>query len=166
MASPDATAVVMQNVEEFQSAPTNVVKAAWLKKAMETLETLVGTETTVRIMEECGRKCCGQTSRTRAKQIFNKSKSMQEFIETLNSAHLGGGRLRIQGDTITGGYDCCYCGQVKHTKDVFPMTYCNCSVGWYKQLFESALGRPVGVELVQSIVTGAETCEFIIHIGE
>jgi predicted hydrocarbon binding protein len=166
MASPDAAAVVMQNVEEFQSAPTNAANAAWLKKAMETLETLVGTETTVRIMEECGRKCCGQTWRTRAKQLFNKSKSMEEFIQNLNSAHLGGGRLKIQGDTITGGYDHCYCGQVKNTKDVFPLTYCHCSVGWYKQLFESALGRPVDVELVQSIVTGAETCEFIIYIGE
>ncbi|MBU7014988.1 MAG: hypothetical protein HXS52_08030 [Theionarchaea archaeon] len=166
MVSRDVAIAVMQDVNEFQSAPTNAAKASWLKKAMETLETLAGRETTIKIMEECGRKCCSKTLTTRAKQIFSESESIEEFIETMNRAHLGGGRLRLQGDTITGGYNRCYCGQVKETKDTFPLTYCHCSVGWYKQLFESALGRPVDVELVQSIVAGARTCEFVIHVEE
>lgn len=33
-----------------------------------------------------------------------------------------------------------------------------------KQFFESALEKSVKVELVQSVITGAESCEFIIHI--
>ena len=37
-------------------------------------------------------------------------------------------------------------------------------VAWEKQFFESALEIPVEVELVQTVITGAESCEFIIHI--
>lgn len=33
-----------------------------------------------------------------------------------------------------------------------------------KQFFEAAHGREVEVDLLQSIITGADSCEFIIHI--
>lgn len=67
--------------------------------------------------------------------------------------------------SIEAAYRESYSGQVKQTKEPFDTkTYCHCSVGWYNQLFESALGEPVDVELVQSIVCGADTCEFIIHL--
>ena len=29
--------------------------------------------------------------------------------------------------------------------------------------FESALNKPVEVELIQSVITGAEKCKFLIH---
>jgi predicted hydrocarbon binding protein len=41
-------------------------------------------------------------------------------------------------------------------------TYCNCSRGWAKALFEGALGRPVDVVMEQSIIRGDEQCQFRI----
>ena len=68
--------------------------------------------------------------------------------------------------TIVGGYDWCYCGRVKHTEKPFPTdTYCHCSTGWYQSLFEAAFGKPVKVRLVQSILQGANRCEFEIEFG-
>ncbi len=155
---------VMHDVDQFESTSNYATKAAWLRKAVERLEELVGKETTRKIMENCGRQCCGQTYRKRAQHLMSESKSMEEFIENLNRNRIGGGRLKLKDEnTITGGYDHCYCEQVKHTKELFSKTYCYCSAGWYKQLFESALGRSVDVEPVQTIIMGAESCEFIIH---
>jgi predicted hydrocarbon binding protein len=41
-------------------------------------------------------------------------------------------------------------------------TYCNCSRGWAKALFEGALGRPVEVVMEESIVEGDDQCKFRI----
>jgi predicted ArsR family transcriptional regulator len=156
---------VMKDVDQYMSTSNYSKKAAWVHKAVHRLKELVGTKKSVTIMEKCGKKCCGPTSRKKAKKLMEESESVEEFVKKLNAHGLGGGRLVIEGDTIKGGYDTCYCGQVKHTKEPFDsLLYCQCSVGWYTQLFESALNTPVDVELVQSIINGADTCEFIINI--
>jgi predicted ArsR family transcriptional regulator len=157
---------VMRDVDEFQRARSGADKAAWVKRLIARLEERVGREKTISIMQKCGLMCCGVTSRKRVKQLMSESGSVEELVEKLNKTGLGGGRLKMKDEnTIAGGYDRCYCGLVKHTKEPFPTdTYCWCSTGWYKQLFETALGRHVDVELIQSIVSGADTCEFVIHI--
>jgi len=157
---------VMQGVDQFESTSNYTIKAAWWKGAIERLEKLVGKEISIKIMEICGRKCCGPTHRKHVKQFMSESKSIEEFLDKLNKRGIGGGRFKLEDkNTIVGGYDKCYCGQVKQTKEPFSTgTYCQCGVGWIKQLFESALEKPVDVELAQSIITGAESCEFVIHI--
>ena len=154
---------VMQDVEQFASTSDNAIKAAWLKGAIDRLEKLVDKETAVKIMESCGLECCSSAARRRAKQFMSKSKSIEEF---LNKMSAGGFRFELKDkNTIFGIYNKCYCGQVKHTKKSFPTnTYCQCGVGYLKQLFGSALEKQVKVELIQSIITGAERCEFIINI--
>jgi predicted hydrocarbon binding protein len=41
-------------------------------------------------------------------------------------------------------------------------TYCNCSRGWAKELFEGALGRTVEVIMEKSIINGDNQCKFRI----
>lgn len=43
--------------------------------------------------------------------------------------------------------------------------YCNCSAEFHKQFFEAALGKTIKVEITRSIISGAESCEFVIHIN-
>lgn len=143
-----------------------VTKAEWISELVEKLEQMVGQSTTTNIMQACGRTCCGIGRGEKANQLFKRSKNLTEFIRELNNQRLGGGRLvLVNRSTIVGGYDKCYCGLVNVTKTVFPTkTYCQCSAGWYKQFFEIALQQSVGVEILKSIISGAKTCEFIIHI--
>lgn len=156
---------VMKDVERYTETGSNAEKAAWIKTAIERLEALVGRDKTREIMKQCGRRCCGVTTRKKAKKWMQESSSIQEFIDKLNKGGIGGGRLQLKNNTVTGGYDHCYCGQVKQTREPFvSTTYCHCSVGWYKQLFETALEKPVEVEIKQSIISGAKSCEFVIHI--
>ena len=66
---------------------------------------------------------------------------------------------------IVGGYDKCYCGLVNKTEKPFKnLTYCYCGVGHIKQFFESALEKPVEVKIEQSVIAGAKSCKFLIHI--
>jgi len=165
--NPSIAEKIMKDFHIFESTKNYSKKAEWIKDMIERLETHISQKLCIKIMESCGRKCCGISSRKYAKQFMSESKSAKEFLNKLNESGIGGGRLRLKGkNTITGGYDRCYCGQVKKTKEPFPTkTYCQCSVGWYKQLFESVLGKDIEVELIGSIITGAKTCEFVIHTG-
>jgi predicted hydrocarbon binding protein len=141
-------------------------KAEYIRNLIKRMKQTIGVPKTYNVLVSCGQKCCSENTRKKALEIFRESKSLEDFIELLNEHKLGGGRLKLKDKhTITGGYDRCYCGMVNKTSKRFSdMTYCQCSTGWYKQLFETALGRPVKVKLLQSIISGAETCEFEINI--
>ncbi|MFO8036703.1 MAG: DUF6144 family protein [Anaerolineales bacterium] len=162
----DILMAVMADYKKYESTSSQAKKADWVRHMIARLEKMVGEKTSLKIMEACGRKCCGLTTRKNAEKFMRESDSLEQFVATLNEHGIGGGRLRItQKGDITGGYDHCYCGLVKHTTEPFPTkTYCQCSVGWYKQLFETGLDRPVDVQIIQSLITCANSCEFMIHI--
>jgi len=160
----DIVGKVMQDSDKYESF-NYAEKAAWWREAIERLEKEVGKETTIKIMESCGRKCCGTGHRKTAKKLMGESKSIKEFLNKLNKIFRSVRFELKDKNTVVVRYDKCYCGQVKQTKQPFPTTtYCQCGVAWEKQFFESALEIPVEVELVQTVITGAESCEFIIHI--
>ncbi len=167
----EAGATVSKNVvietEQFDETSNYAQKAEWIRNAVQRLEKEVGKATAKRVMQACGMKCCGPTQQKRVKQLMKESKSVEELLAKLNEAGIGGGRLKLKNkNTIVGGYDWCYCGRVKQTQKPFPTdTYCHCSTGWYKSLFEAAFDNPVKVRLRQSILQGADSCEFEIEFG-
>ena len=167
----EASAAVSKKViikpEQFDETSNYAQKAEWIRNAVQRLEKEVGKATAIKVMQACGVKCCGPTQQKRAKQFMEESHSVEELLAKLNEAGVGGGRLTLKNkNTILGGYDWCYCGRVKQTKEPFPTdTYCHCSTGWYKSLFEAAFDKPVEVTLKQSILQGADTCEFEIRLG-
>jgi hypothetical protein len=156
---------VIIKTEQFDGTSNHEQKAEWIRNAIRRLEKESGKATARRVMQACGMKCCGPTQQKRAKRFMEESKSVEGLLARLNEAGIGGGRLKLKNrNTIVGGYDWCYCGRVKHTAEPFPTdTYCYCSTGWYRSLFEAALGKPVQVKLKQSIIQGARSCEFEIR---
>lgn len=44
-------------------------------------------------------------------------------------------------------------------------TYCLCSVGYVKEMHERTLGRPVQVELVDSVLRGGKRCKFRMTVA-
>jgi hypothetical protein len=156
---------VMQGVAKFMSSTRASERADWIRRMIGRMEKEIGRMKTAEVMRDCGRMCCGVTSRKRAVEVGKRSRGLADLIRNLNRGRLGGGRLKLVDDhTITGGYDRCYCGMVSQTTEKFTsLSYCACSTGWYRQFFETALGRPVTVEIERSIICGDKTCEFMIR---
>jgi hypothetical protein len=167
-AGADVSKNVIIKAEQFDGTSNYAQKAEWIRNAVQRLEKEAGKGTAIKVMQACGMKCCGPTQQKCAKQFMEESHSVEKMLAKLNEAGIGGGRLKLNNNnTIVGGYDRCYCGRVKQTKEPFPTdTYCHCSTGWYKSLFEAALDEPVEVTLKQSILRGADTCEFEIKFGQ
>jgi hypothetical protein len=159
----------MQDSDKYTSfkAPE---KAAWWFSAMERLEKGLGNEKSIEIMKQCGQKCCGQGIRKTAKRLMDESKSMEEFLEKASNYEVKEGEIEYKledATTIIGTFNRCFCGQVKQTKIPFKnKIYCQCSAEFHRQFFKAALEKPVEVELTQSIISGAKSCRFVIHIKE
>jgi predicted hydrocarbon binding protein len=160
----DARAKLMMGCEVYDTIKSPAKKARWIKGLMERLEKEVGEAVANQIMVGCGHRCISRSLLEKAQKHWREVETIDDFLDKLNQAHIGGGSLRREGDTIHGSYERCYCGSVSQAAEPMPSTYCYCSCGWYEVLFETVLERPVEVELLSSIAQGAEACRFAIHI--
>lgn len=59
----------------------------------------------------------------------------------------------------------CLCPLVENCPKGLSPTYCLCSLGYVKEMHEQRFGRPVEVELVDSVLRGGERCKFRISVG-
>jgi hypothetical protein len=150
----------------YDSAKKGEEKAELTRHTMERLEGVFDEESRVKIMERCGRLCCGPTHQKVRKALFQESNSLEEFLEKLNDLEAGRAHYRIteQGAIIVE-YPACLCGQVKDSPKRFPShSYCMCSVGFNKELFETVLGRKVDVILVTSAICDGGPCRFVVRL--
>jgi effector-binding domain-containing protein len=64
----------------------------------------------------------------------------------------------------------CFCSLVKEvvrTGERLSPSFCNCSAGWFVQMWEAILDlSPIRVDVVRSILRGDDRCVFAIHLPE
>lgn len=59
----------------------------------------------------------------------------------------------------------CFCPLLRDNLDQgMPPSFCYCGSGWYRRQFEGAIGKPVSIEIVSSVLRGDEVCRFAIHL--
>jgi predicted hydrocarbon binding protein len=132
----------------------------WIIRLVNGLDEYVDEETRAKVLEQCGRKCQSQKFVKKARGIYEKSRNLDEFLERFGEIYK---HLHREGDKVYVIYPKCYCSSVsKIPKGQLSGTYCNCSRGWTKELFEGALGRPVEVIMEESIMNGDDQCRFRI----
>lgn len=130
----------------------------WITCLIAGLNEHTDEKTRAAILEQCGRQCQSQSFVKKARGIYQKSKSVDEFLDKLGQIYK---HLHREGDKVYIIYHKCYCPQVnKIPRGKLSGTYCNCSRGWAKALFEGALGRPIEVIMEQSIISGDKQCKF------
>jgi len=132
----------------------------WIAALMDGLDKNVEEKTLAKVLEQCGRQCQSQSFIKKARSLYEKSKSIDEFLDKLGKIYK---HLHKEGDRVYLVYPRCYCSQVnKIPKGKLSGVYCNCSRGWAKALFEGALSRNVEVIKEKSIIGGDSECRFRI----
>ena len=61
----------------------------------------------------------------------------------------------------------CHCPRVRDalkTSESISVTYCYCGAGFYKGIWEEILQATVAVEVLESVLKGAEVCTIAIHL--
>ena len=153
-----------QACQAYAALTSPAQKTRSIRLMMDVLDRQVDEPKRWAIMEACGRQCIGASILDRARQLQQEASDLDDLLARLNEAHIGGGHFIRQGEVIHADYDRCYCGSVSQSRERFSATYCHCSCGWYRQLFETLLKKPVEVDLLSSILQGDERCQFLIRI--
>ena len=160
--SKDIMINILQDSDKYNSYRASK-KAEWWKNTINRMEKELGTEKTKEILSICGSRCYGQGHRKTVRKKFEESKTIEEFLDKISIK--GVNYELVDKNTIIAIYDRCFCGQVKGATTTFPdMTYCECGAEFNRQYFSSAFDKPVEVELIKSVISGSDSCKYIIHI--
>ncbi len=139
-------------------------KAAWMKIAMDRMDSLLPEETRVKVREECA--CCTTGSRLKLmKKLSEENKDLDSFFKAVDNSHVFGKKVEKKGNKVYvnfGGSKCVCTPKVSN--EIFSTTYCQCCKGHVKKLLESALKRELKVDIVQTACSGGKTCSFVIYL--
>ncbi len=167
---------VMEGSEKIAVSKDMKKVALWVKDAMDRLDAATTPEKCRQIMAGCGHNCCELHIGTVKAVAGRRQKFATEeaFLQAEVKKPAKGTRLELHGDHLIQYYTPhnfstpmrCYCGLMRQLPEgvkVSP-TYCQCSRGFIEKQWQSVLGREVRVEVIETAISGADECKFIIHL--
>ena len=148
----------------------------WIKDLMDNMDAMLDKDTKIKLLQACGRSCFirafGVASDEKptleeAKNYLDTLKSRgyevrQEDNMTTITYNWGRDHQNPWGLIIRDGY--CMCPLVETGPADLSPTYCFCSTGYVKESFERGIGKPVKVNLLDSLKMGGKNCIFKIEV--
>jgi predicted hydrocarbon binding protein len=124
----------------------------------------VGLETRKKIMELCGEACARSDGDLEiAERIAEETADENEIVARVNREIAWCGTWTRKDNTIQCTCVKCGCPLVRKKVVDLSGTFCYCSRGWVKKIFETSLKKSVNVELEKSIGRGDKVCKFVVY---
>lgn len=134
----------------------------WLPALIEGLDRCTTEEQRVEILEHCGR-ACAEPDLEEVRSIREQARDQEDLLQLINERIPWCGEWVWEDGKIRTACPGCGCPLVQDGFVEYGPTFCLCSLGWVKAVFEAALGEEVEVELVQAMGKGDEGCEFLVE---
>ena len=132
----------------------------WLSDLMATVETELDEPTRVKLMAGCGVGCFNRHQFK--KDIAEKGKG---DLDKLIAAYKNNFEVWKEGNSVHIRYgevsQGCYCPAAKYRPAKPHDLHCECTRATHQTIFETALGRPVDVKILESVRRGNKTCHFL-----
>jgi hypothetical protein len=162
---PDLRRQILAGTEGLTSKSSKLKRAGLLKTVMERMEQLIDRETAIRVRASCA--CKPPSFLKRAKEIYAASPDIPAFLREMEKQRTLGSPLKLEGNRIVGefGFRACVCAKVNGSKEPLPMLWCECCKGHIIWMYENVFGRPVKVEMSESVITGGEECRYTVDLG-
>lgn len=147
----ESNETVAQNIVngEFEDNPT------WVKNTMSRLENNFDVLTVKRIRMNCQ---CGYAMDEKyalVKDLMASSSNLEEFANSEKAEKAG---LSYKENELYLQFPFCPCPMLAEVDKLSSNTWCQCTTGYSKVLFEKAFGCEVDVELIKSIKMGDDIC--------
>lgn len=136
------------------------IEKLWIKSVIQLMDQELKKEDMSRILDKCGRGCahgCGMVDKIR--EANPNPANIDEVFQTLKRPELFGDRISRGDDCFYTTCEQCFCPYVNDSISETPGSFCECTKGWTKQVFETAFQRPVEVEIEETIIRGADCCK-------
>ncbi len=138
----------------------DMFKEAWITSLMENLEEQLDKKSRCRLMHSCGRDCARRGAIKLAESAGGDVKKMMEKF-----SGFPGCRMEFAEDrSISVTYEKCFCELVSKGPERLPETYCECSKGWLLEIFGTAAGKAVQVDILETIKRGGNFCRFVVKV--
>ncbi len=146
----------------------------WVTRFFDVLDANLDEETRKKIMMANGRVCFLEWIKETGKQI--KPVTLEQFAAWVKS-NVRDDTYRVDGNTVYMQYTwaaetgqpsqegACLCPFIETKPAGLSPTYCLCSVGYVRVMHEMRFGRPVEVELLDSVLRGGQRCKFRITVA-
>jgi hypothetical protein len=131
----------------------------WITRFVATLDAEVPAADLTGLMEARGRSCARQGPIGVAEKCRG---DVDQLVSTMQG-WLGANAVTREGNLVRLAYPRCLCPMVREVATSLSPTYCQCSVGWIKEMFETAWGGPVSVEALETVKRGGSSCRFDIR---
>ncbi len=134
----------------------------WLEDLLGAMEASLDRPSRVKLMEACGRRCFERHSFKRdiAERGRGNLDKLVEAYKPTFECWREGDLVHIRfGETSPR----CYCPAANYRPARPEDVHCDCTRATHQAIFETALGHPVRVELIESLRRGGKTCHFVVR---
>jgi hypothetical protein len=175
-AGKEVSRKVMAGNEDITEKTDKKTVALWVKGAMDRLDALADKKTRIQAMNACGANCAEINKQVIQKAVQRRQKfaSLEEFLHAEQETPQKGTRIEQEGNHLFNIYIPqafthpmrCYCGLLRALpKDAtVSQTYCHCAEGFVREYWKSILQKQVNVTLVESAISGASECKFVVQL--
>lgn len=136
----------------------------WMEDLFDSMYAELDEATRARVMAGCGRGCF---RRFQFKQDI--ARLGKGSVESLVQAYKKNFEVWQEKDLVHIRYGAenkqCYCPAARYHPAKPHDAHCECTRATHQAIFETALERPIKVEVVESLRRGGKTCHFVAHVG-
>jgi hypothetical protein len=132
----------------------------WVRSFMEILDAQLSEPERVALLEARGRAC----ARSGAVRMAEAHKGDLDGFMAAMASHMGPDGLRREDSVVKVKYPTCYCPLASQINEPLSASYCACSVGWLKEMYETVTNGPVTVEVLETVKRGGKVCRFDVTI--
>ena len=128
-------------------------------KLIQILKQRLDEPTLKTVLEELGTECSKQYD-----GLINKYKNDPTgFLQEIRNRWAATAEYdeKTGAIRVTEKASTCTCSLVQ--KGLTPPEFCHCTIGWQRRTYSAVLGKPVEVELEESILRGGKRCIFRIR---
>lgn len=147
----------------------------WVKRFFEIVDQQLDKETRIKLMQSNGAACAkgayGEFTNEKPATIEDIDQKIVTWQKNLGKENIYRQESTIffnyvgnpKGLKISDGY--CLCPLIENKPETLSPTYCQCSVGYVKYMFQRFITyKPVQVELLESLRSGGKACRFKVSL--
>jgi predicted hydrocarbon binding protein len=112
-----------------------------------------------KLVEQFGRYCAKENEAEFAEYVGKIDKYF-EYVKTKWVEKAEFDRVKNEIRITDKKRESCFCPLIN--SKIMSKDFCNCSKGYLKQTYETIIGKPVEVEILTSLLRGADYCSFKI----
>ncbi|HSK11140.1 MAG TPA: hypothetical protein VK911_16275, partial [Vicinamibacterales bacterium] len=142
--------------EQAPADPDKQFIQNWLTDLLRQVDTTLDEPAKAKLLGGCGRACFERFAFKRAWAEEGRG-DVEKLIAALQrnfDVRREGQQVHIRYGAISKG---CYCPAAKYREPAPNDLHCYCSRGTHQAVWETALGRPVQVEIAESVRRGGKT---------